>query len=49
MYLLAAAACLASWCYEKLIVNADGTYPNALLAAALLATAMHLLKTAETT
>ena len=47
MYLLAAAACLASWCYEKLIVHVDGTYPNALLAAALLAAAMHLFKTAE--
>ena len=48
MYLLAAAACLASWCYEKLVVHVDGTFPNALLAAALLATAMHLIKTAET-
>jgi hypothetical protein len=48
MYLLAAAACLASWCYEKLVVHADGAFPNTLLVAALLATAMHLLKSAET-
>jgi len=48
MYLLAAAACLASWCYEKLVVHVDGTFPNTLLVAALLATAMHLFKTAET-
>jgi hypothetical protein len=48
MYLLAAAACLASWCYEKLIVHVDGTFPNTLIVAALLATAMHLMKSAET-
>ena len=48
MYLLAAAACLASWCYQNFIVHADGTVPNALLVAALLATAMHLVKNAET-
>ena len=49
MYLLGAAACLAFWCYEKMIVHTDGTYPNAMLAAALLATALHMLKTAEIT
>ena len=48
MYLLSAAACLAFWCYQKLIVHVDGNYSNALLAVALLATALHLLKTAET-
>ena len=48
MYLLAAAACLAAWCYQTLVVHANGTFPNTLLLAALLATAMHLMKTAET-
>ena len=47
MYLFAAAACLAAWCYEKLVVNAGGIFPNALLAAAFLVTALHLAKTAE--
>ena len=47
MYLFTAAACLASWSYARLYTQIDGSYPNALLAAALLATAMHLLKTAK--
>jgi hypothetical protein len=48
MYLFTAAACLASWSYSSLYAHFDGYYPNALLMAALLATAMHLLKTAKT-
>ena len=48
MYLFAATACLASWSYAKLITHAHGNYPYALLVAALLATAMHVLKTAKT-
>jgi len=48
MYHLAAAACVASRCYEELIVHAEGTFPNTLIVAGLLATAMHIMKSAET-
>ena len=47
LYLLATAACLATCCYERLVVNAGGLFPNALLAAVLPVTALQLVKTAE--